>query len=192
MKAIKNFSTYYKNYVTSTREAREQYCMTSMQQSCSLSKPQLLNKIVCTILYFIPVQLITSCSMATASHTMPLILLGDGLCLSFLYMRQAKSQWRPSSLLISSFEKVRPDISPLGRGRKERSVTGKLFKKVKSNPKNRRFSNRFLSQKMAAKEPEKNIPSTAANAMILSPKEAFFEPIHCNAQSAFLFTHGTT
>ena len=41
---------------------------------------------------------------------------------------------------MSSFEKVSPGIFP-----------------------------RFFSQKMAAKEPEKKIPSTAAKATILSP-----------------------
>ena len=44
---------------------------------------------------------------------------------------------------------------------------------------------------MAANEPEKKIPSTAANAMIRSPKLAVFESIHFRAQSAFLLTHGT-
>ena len=47
--------------------------------------------------------------------------------------------WRPSSLEISSFEKVRPGMSP-----------------------------RFFSQKMAQKEPEKKMPSTAAKATSLS------------------------
>ncbi|KAG7270010.1 hypothetical protein CRUP_027968 [Coryphaenoides rupestris] len=45
-----------------------------------------------------------------------------------------------SSLLISSLEKVRPGMSPL-----------------------------FFSQKMAAKDPEKKMPSTAANATTRSP-----------------------
>ena len=49
----------------------------------------------------------------------------------------------------------------------------------------------FLSQKMDAKEPEKKMPSTAANAMILSPKVAVRELIHFRAQSAFFLTHGT-
>jgi hypothetical protein len=44
---------------------------------------------------------------------------------------------------------------------------------------------------MDANEPEKKIPSTAAKAMILSPKVAVVEPIHFNAHSAFCFTHGT-
>ena len=44
---------------------------------------------------------------------------------------------------------------------------------------------------MAANEPEKKIPSTAANAMMRSPKLAVFELIHFSAQSAFLLTHGT-
>jgi len=32
---------------------------------------------------------------------------------SYLYKRHAKSQWSPSSLDISSFEKVKPGIRPL-------------------------------------------------------------------------------
>ena len=64
---------------------------------------------------------------------------------------------------------------------------------------------------MEANEPEKNIPSTAANAITRSPKVAcgdkdsckvispqgvdhtltFLELIHCNAQSAFFFIQGT-
>ena len=44
---------------------------------------------------------------------------------------------------------------------------------------------------MAANEPEKKMPSTAANAMMRSPKLAVFESIHFSAQSAFLLTHGT-
>ena len=69
-------------------------------------------------------------------------------------MRQAKSQWRPSSREMSSFENVRPGMSP-----------------------------RFLSQKMAAKEPEKKIPSTAAKATTRTEYGAS-EPIHFKAHSA--------
>jgi hypothetical protein len=46
----------------------------------------------------------------------------------------------------------------------------------------------FLSQKMAAKEPEKKIPSTAAKAMTRSAKVAFSALIQDNAQSAFFLT----
>jgi|TARA_B110000305_G_C19317168_1_gene577073 hypothetical protein len=52
---------------------------------------------------------------------------------------------------MSSFEKVRPGMSPL-----------------------------FLSQKMAQKLPEKKIPSTQAKATSLSAKEAS-SPIHLKA-----------
>lgn len=52
-------------------------------------------------------------------------------------------------------------------------------------------ANRFFSQKMEAKEPEKKMPSTAAKAIILSPKVAVVEPIHLSAHSAFFFTQGT-
>jgi hypothetical protein len=99
--------------------------------------------------------------MVTASVMISLILCDEGLWTSLVNRRQAKSQCRPSSLLISSLEKVNPGIRPL-----------------------------FLSQKMAANEPEKKIPSTAANAMMRSPKLAVFESIHFSAQSAFLLTHG--
>jgi hypothetical protein len=59
-----------------------------------------------------------------------------------LYSRQAKSVCIPSSLEISSLEKVRPGMSPL-----------------------------FLSQKIEQKLPLKKIPSTAAKATSLSAKE---------------------
>ena len=54
-----------------------------------------------------------------------------------------------------------------------------------------KYAYRFFSQKMEANEPEKKMPSTAAKAMILSPKVAVVEPIHFNAHSAFFFTQGT-
>ena len=63
---------------------------------------------------------------------------------------------------MSSFENVKPGIKP-----------------------------RFLSQKIEANDPEKNMPSTAANAITLSPNVADFEPVHFKAQSAFSFIHGT-
>lgn len=66
-----------------------------------------------------------------------------------------------SSLEISSLLKVKPGINPL-----------------------------FFNQNNAAKLPEKNIPSTAANATNLSPKVALLSLIHLRAQSAFFFTHG--
>ena len=48
----------------------------------------------------------------------------------------------------------------------------------------------FLSQKIAAKLPEKNIPSTAAKAMMRSAKEALLALIHLSAQSAFRLMAG--
>lgn len=53
------------------------------------------------------------------------------------------------------------------------------------------ISPRFLSQKMDANDPEKNMPSTAANAMSRSPNTAFGSEIHRNAQSAFFLMQGT-
>ena len=49
---------------------------------------------------------------------------------------------------------------------------------------------RFLSQKMAANDPEKNMPSTAANATSRSAYGDLLSSIHFNAHSAFFFTHG--
>tara|TARA_B100000519_G_C14078184_1_gene360181 strand:- start:115 stop:354 length:240 start_codon:yes stop_codon:yes gene_type:complete len=49
---------------------------------------------------------------------------------------------------------------------------------------------RFLSQKIAQKEPEKKMPSTTAKATSRSAKRPEFE-IHFNAQLAFFWTHGT-
>lgn len=45
---------------------------------------------------------------------------------------------------------------------------------------------------MAAKDPEKKMPSTDANATSLSANDASELEIHFNAQSAFFLTHGTT
>ena len=50
---------------------------------------------------------------------------------------------------------------------------------------------RFFSQKMAAKLPEKKMPSTEAKAMIRSPKLAVLWEIQFRAQSAFFFTQGS-
>ena len=62
---------------------------------------------------------------------------------------------------MSSLEKVRPGIRPL-----------------------------FLSQKMAAKDPEKKMPSTAANATTLVPKSAVSLAIQLSAHWAFCVTQG--
>ena len=53
------------------------------------------------------------------------------------------------------------------------------------------MSPRFLSQKMEANDPEKKIPSTAANAISRSPNTAFGSEIHRKAQSAFFLMQGT-
>ena len=50
---------------------------------------------------------------------------------------------------------------------------------------------RFLSQKMEANEPEKKMPSTAANATRRSPKMDRSSEIHRIAQSAFFLMQGT-
>ncbi len=49
---------------------------------------------------------------------------------------------------------------------------------------------RFLSQNIAQKEPEKKMPSTAANAIIHSAKLALAELHHLRAQLALRWMHG--
>ena len=72
------------------------------------------------------------------------------------------SQCSPSSRLISSLLKQSPGIRP-----------------------------RFFNQKMAQKEPEKNMPSTAANAIMRSAKLTVVESHHLSAHCAFRWTQGT-
>lgn len=70
---------------------------------------------------------------------------------------------------MSSFEKVRPGIFPLIKNWQRLEKQGNsslLFQEC-------RQSHLFFNQKIAAKDPEKNIPSTEAKATILSPKEAW-------------------
>lgn len=75
--------------------------------------------------------------------------------------RQAKSVCKPSSLEISSLEKVRPGINYL-----------------------------FFNQKMAQKEPLKKIPSTAAKATNLVAKLSVLF-MYFIAQLAFSWIIGT-
>jgi len=49
---------------------------------------------------------------------------------------------------------------------------------------------RFFSQKMAANDPEKKMPSTAAYATSRSAYGDFMSSIHRKAHSAFFLTHG--
>lgn len=51
---------------------------------------------------------------------------------------------------------------------------------------------RFLSQNIAAKLPEKNIPSIAANAIKRSPKIASLFNIHRSAQLAFFLINSNS
>merc|ERR1711971_507439 len=99
-------------------------------------------------------------SILTASSMISMILSFVNLFCKCLYRRQAKSVCMPSSLEISSFEKQRPGMIP-----------------------------RFLSQKIAQKEPEKKIPSIAAKAINRSAKHPL-ESIHLKAQLAFCLTEG--
>jgi hypothetical protein len=83
---------------------------------------------------------------------------GEGMKKSSI---NSQSVCRPSSLEMSSFEKVSPGINPL-----------------------------FLSQKIDANEPEKKMPSTAAKATSRSEKHDSLEEIHLSAQSAFFRMQG--
>lgn len=84
----------------------------------------------------------------------------DSLLLRCRYNKQAKSVCMPSSREMSSFEKVSPGIRP-----------------------------RFLTQKIAQKDPEKKIPSIAAKAISRSAKQSELL-IHLKAQLAFSETDG--
>ncbi len=81
---------------------------------------------------------------------------------SFEYSRHAKSQCSPSSQLISSLLKLSPGIRP-----------------------------RFLSQKMAQKDPEKEMPSTVENAMVRLTKLALVVSHLLRAHCAFRWMQGT-
>ena len=90
---------------------------------------------------FIPMSLTGSASVTNwhSISTASLTMLMFGFLFIFEKSRHAKSQWRPSSLDMSSLEKHSPGMSPL-----------------------------FFSQKMDANDPLKNIPSQHANASSLS------------------------
>ena len=103
-----------------------------------------------------------SISISTALLTISMMHDSVSLLISFEYRRHAKSQCSPSSQLISSLLKQSPGIIP-----------------------------RFFNQKMAQKEPEKNMPSTAANAIMRSAKLAAAESHHLSAHCAFRWTQGT-
>ena len=103
-----------------------------------------------------------SCSMVTASVMMSWTAFLSGVVLRWEKRRQAKSVCMPSSREMSSLEKVRPGMSP-----------------------------RFFNQKMAANDPLKKMPSTAAKATSLDAKVEFLSEIQRRAQSAFLRMHGT-
>ncbi len=105
---------------------------------------------------------INSISVSTALLTISTIRESGRRFISFEYRRHAKSQCSPSLRLISSLLKQRPGIRP-----------------------------RFLSQKMAQKDPKKNMPSMAANAIMHSAKLAAVESHHLSAHCVFCRMHGT-
>ncbi len=81
------------------------------------------------------------------------------LLISYEYKMHAKLQSSPLSRLISSLLKQSPVIRPC-----------------------------FFNQKMAQKEPEKNMPSTAANAIMRLAKLAVVESHHLSAHCAYRWT----
>src|ERR1700746_1818057 len=101
-----------------------------------------------------------SFSMLTALVITSVTRSTGNLFTNWLYNKQAKSQCKPSSREINSLLKLRPGINP-----------------------------RFFNQKIEQKEPEKKMPSTAANAIRRSAKEPLL--IQRKAHSAFFLTHGT-
>jgi len=117
--------------------------------------------VVAHIVEFIPINstgrasATNSISIATALLMISTIWDSGSRLISFEYNRHTKSQWSPSSWLISSLLKHRPGIKP-----------------------------RFFSQKIAQKEPEKKMPSTAANAIMRSAKLAEVASHHLRAHCA--------
>ena len=103
-----------------------------------------------------------SISISTMLHIISVMRAVGSLLISFEWRRHAKLQCIPSSRLISSLLKHSPGIKPC-----------------------------FFSQKMAQKEPEKNFPSTAANAIMRLAKLAVVESHHFSAHFTFCWMHGT-
>jgi len=103
-----------------------------------------------------------SISILTALLTILTMRDSGSLLISFEYRRHAKLQCSPLSRLISSLLKQSPGIRP-----------------------------RFFNQKMAQKEPKKNMPSTVANAIMHSAKLAAAVSHHLSAHCVFCWTHGT-
>ena len=101
-----------------------------------------------------------SFSISTASEMISITLQGGNLFTMCWQIKHAKSVCNPSSLEISSLEKVSPGIK-----------------------------DRFLSQNMEQKLPEKNMPSMAAKATNLSVNTSLWL-IHFMAQLAFLAMTG--
>ena len=103
-----------------------------------------------------------SISISTLLHMISTMRNSGSLLISFEYRRHTKLQCIPSLGLISSLLKHNPGIRPC-----------------------------FFNQKMAQKEPEKNTPSTAANAIMRSTKLATVGLHHQSAHCAFRWTKGT-
>ncbi len=103
-----------------------------------------------------------SISILTALLTITMMRDCGSLLISFEYKRHTKSQCNPSSQLISSLLKQSPGIRP-----------------------------RFFNQKMAQKEPEKNMPSPAANVIMRLAKLAEVKSHHLSTHCAFRWTRGT-
>ncbi len=106
--------------------------------------------------------MMNSISISTALLIISMICNSVSLFISFEYRRHSKSQCSPSSWLISSLLKHNPGIRPS-----------------------------FLSQKMAQKEPEMNIPSTVANTNMQLAKLVAVVSNHLSAHYAFFWMQET-
>lgn len=101
-----------------------------------------------------------SFSISTASLIIMYISFSVSLFVNYDYRRHAKSVCNPSSLDINSLEYVSPGINPL-----------------------------FFNQNIEQKDPEKNTPSTAANATNLTANLSELL-MYFRAQLAFFFIEG--
>ena len=102
-----------------------------------------------------------ACSNVTASITIRVMVSTAGFDRKWRNNMHANAVCMPSSLAMSSFDWHRAGIKPLER-----------------------------IQKMAAKDEEKKIPSTIANATMRVPKSESSDSIHRIHQSALSFTAG--
>lgn len=89
----------------------------------------------------------------------------------YLYKRQAKSQWRPSSLDISSFEKVKPGIRALFLSQKMAQKLSHITCNAYTYEVCLIFKSYIVAETGKRYLPEKKIPSTHAKATSRTAKD---------------------